>query len=136
MEENNYENLEVQAQLAWKLKLVFIVLALWKVKLSLLKYVAARRRRPLRRLWIRFHNTEEKLEHHSWYNTTIKEAAINDQVAFFYITRMSATTFEDLLLRLGTVESLHKQDTKYRKCIPLGNNICKYLQHFSTSVVL
>ncbi len=57
---------------------------------------------------------------HSWCNTILREAAMHDQVVFFNITSMKPTTFEDLLLSLGTVNSLHKQDTKLRKCIPLG----------------
>ena len=96
------------------------MISLWKVKLSLEKCAVARRRRPIGRLWTRLHNTEENRAKHSWYNTILREAAMHDQVVFFNITRMTPTTFEDLLLRLGTVQSLHKKDTKYRNCIPLG----------------
>jgi hypothetical protein len=116
IEESNYEY-ELQI---WKLKVVYIMLSLLEVKLSLLKCTAARRKRPIGRLWTRLHNTEEKREMHSWYNTILREAAMHDQVVFFNITRMTPTTFEDLFLRLGSVKSLHKRDTKLRKCIPLG----------------
>ena len=64
-------------------------------------------------------NTEEKSEMHSWYNTILRGVAMHDQVIFFNITRMTPTTFKDLLLRLGTMKSLHKQDTKFRKYILL-----------------
>jgi hypothetical protein len=111
IEESNYE----YELWIWKVKVVYIMLLLWKVKLSLRKCEVARRRRPIGRLWTRLQNTEENRAKHSWYNTILKEAAMHDQVVFFNITRMTPTTFEDLLLRLGTVQSLHKKDTKYRK---------------------
>lgn len=104
----------------WKLKVVYLMLSHWKLKLSLEKCAAARRRRPIGRLWTRLHNTEEKREMHSWYNTILREAAMHDQVVFFNITRMTPTSFEDVHQRLGRVKSLHKQDTNLRKCIPLG----------------
>jgi hypothetical protein len=111
IEESNYE----YELWIWKVKVVYIMLLLWKVKLSLRKCEVARRRRPIGRLWTRLQNTEENRAKHSWYDTILKEAAMHDQVVFFNITRMTPTTFEDLLLRLGTVQSLHKKDTKYRK---------------------
>lgn len=95
------------------------MLSLWEVNLSLEKCAGARRRRPIGRLWRRLHNTEEKSEIHSWYKTILRGVAMHDQVIFFNITRMTPTTFKDLLLRLGTMKSLHKQDTKFRKFILL-----------------
>lgn len=116
MEEVNYEyDLWI-----WKFKVFYVMIALWKIKYSLGKCAAARRKRPLGRLWTRLHNTEEKRENHSMYNTLLKEAAMSDEITFLNFTRMTPTTFENLLQRLGTVQTLHKQDTKWRKCIPLG----------------
>ncbi len=79
---------------------------------------------------------KKKREMHSWYNKILREAAMHDQVVFFNITMMTPTKFEDLLLRLGTVKSLHKEDTKLRKCIQLGTKISKYEHKCITYFVL
>ncbi|KZS10227.1 Uncharacterized protein APZ42_025339 [Daphnia magna] len=85
---------------------------------------------PFDAAWTREHNTAENREKHSWYNTILKEAAVSDHYTFITATRMTPTIFEGLLQRIAQVG--HKQDTTFRKCIPLGARLDMSLCYFTT----
>lgn len=127
-EENSAELLEKEsntdmASWLWNVKVFYAVFTLWNLNRAITRRSISRRRRPVGRKLTRLHNSQENRDKYSWYNTIIKEAAISDHYVFFNITRMTPTTFEHLLRRLGAVQSLVKRDTKLRKSIPLGNEI-------------
>lgn len=104
----------------WKLKISLVTLQLLQLKLKARRLASVRRLHPLGRKWTRDFNTQANRARHSWFNTIIKEAALNDQVTFVNATRLKATTLELLVQRLGHSPLLNKCDTKLRKCIPLG----------------
>ncbi|XP_045034866.1 putative nuclease HARBI1 isoform X2 [Daphnia magna] len=114
----------------WKIKMSIALIQAWRFG-RILKYKALqRKRRPLGRKWTRKHNTAENREKHSWYNTILKEAAVSDHYTFITATRMTPTIFEGLLQRIAQVG--HKQDTTFRKCIPLGARLAMSLRYFAT----
>lgn len=104
----------------WKVKVLSLWCDLLVLQIKARKRAITRRKRPHDRLWTRLHNTEKKRQKHSWYHTLIKESALNDHYTYFNLVRMTPTTFESLLLRLGRLHWIRRSNTKFRMCISLG----------------